>query len=67
MPPDPEFIVRNIFVPNASDVHGVFIDDRRKLLHFEALWVEFTDLMNIRSWMIKIDLIEIDDEFFRNH
>jgi hypothetical protein len=64
---DPKFISRDIFVPSTHNVHGVFVDDRSELLHFEALWVKLANLMNIRSWTIKIDLIQIDDEFFRNH
>lgn len=64
---DPEFIMRHVFVPNTGNIFWVFVDNRRQLLHLEALRVLLPDLMNIRDRFIKIDRVEIDDEFLARH
>lgn len=67
MAADPELVIRDVFVAHAGHVFGVFVDDRRQLLHFEALGIEFPDLVDIGHNPIEIDRVGVHDELFTYH
>jgi len=39
MAADPELVAGDVLVAHAGAAIGVLVDDRRELLHLEALWV----------------------------
>lgn len=64
---DPKFVVGDVFVADTDHVLWVFVDDRRQLLHLEALGIVFSDLMNIGRNPIEIDRVGVHDELFTYH
>ena len=67
MTTNPKLIIRDILVAHKSLLFTVFIDDRRQLLHFVALWIETADLLDIGNHIVEIDFAEINDQFFVRH
>jgi hypothetical protein len=60
----PEFLIGHDLVPDAHVSLGVFIDDRRELLHLEPLWIETANRLQIGHRPVQIDLRKVKDESF---
>ena len=67
VPASPELMVSDIFVANADAALEVVVDNRRELLHFEALWVVAANLIDIRDDVIEVVLGKIDDQILARH
>lgn len=63
---DPKLILGEVFVPDASNFNGIFVDDRRQLFHLETLRIVFANLIDVGQDVVEVDGIRIDDEFFCN-
>ena len=63
----PELIVRYVFVTDAHPGFAIAVDDGRKLLHFESLWIVAADRLDVGHHVVQIEIGKVDDEIFGNH
>ena len=56
--------VRDVLVADADAALDVVVDDRRELLHFEALRIVAADFLDVRHDVIEVVLGEIEDQIF---
>src|SRR6185295_19441592 len=63
----PKLIFRNVFVADADSPLDVVEDNRRELLHFEALGIVAADFFDVRDHVIEVVLGEIDDQILALH
>ena len=63
----PELMIRDILVADADSAFDVVEDNRRELLHFEALGIVATDFFDVRDHVIEVIFGEIDDQILALH
>jgi hypothetical protein len=64
---DPEFVIRNVLVANADTGFHIVVDDRRQLLHFMALRIDASNLIDIGDDVIEVVSRKIDNQIFVGH
>src|SRR4051794_30443343 len=63
----PELVFRDILVADADAPLDVVKNDRRELLHFEALGIVAANFIDVRDHVIEVVLGEIDDQILAWH
>src|SRR5438132_4611078 len=63
VPAHPELIHTNIPVAGDDTVNGIQVDDRRQLLHLEALGIDFADRFLIGQYVSQIQPRRIEMQF----